>query len=290
MNTEHGVKEAKVAAVVVTYNRLDLLKECMCALKMQSYKNFDIVIINNGSTDGTTDYLSTQKDIIVINQDNCGGAGGFYTGMKYMFEKGYDALWMMDDDGIPDSKQLEVLVFESQKYELGFSNAIVINRNNHSETSDHEEYDKDKFEKMDVIFNKVCPFNGTLIWREVIERNGFIKKEMFIWGDEVEYLSRTIKNGFKVGTLTRAIHFHPEFKTTYYQVFPFIPKPRISLKPKPKDKLFFRNIGYLDANYKSHNIYRYLIYYLVRFKFHELAYFFKYYRMGFNNNFRDNLL
>ena len=119
----------KIVAVVVTFNRIADLKECLKALHNQSYKDFDIVVVNNGSTDGTRDYLDSQSDIITIHQDNLGGAGGFYAGMKYMFENGYDWLWMMDDDGIPDENQLKELL----KYgEIGnpVLNAIVVNKDN----------------------------------------------------------------------------------------------------------------------------------------------------------------
>jgi glycosyltransferase involved in cell wall biosynthesis len=47
----------KINCVIVTYNRLSLLKECISALKNQTYKINKIYIINNNSTDGTSDYL-----------------------------------------------------------------------------------------------------------------------------------------------------------------------------------------------------------------------------------------
>ena len=74
----------KVLNVIVTYNRLNDLKVCIENVKGQTYKNLDILVVNNGSTDGTTEYLAAQTDIKVINQNNLGGAGGFYAGMKYM--------------------------------------------------------------------------------------------------------------------------------------------------------------------------------------------------------------
>ena len=52
----------KVTAVVVTYNRLNLLKECVTALVGQSYKDMDILIVDNKSTDSTRDYLEHISD------------------------------------------------------------------------------------------------------------------------------------------------------------------------------------------------------------------------------------
>ena len=111
----------KVLNVIVTYNRLNDLKVCIENVKGQTYKNLDILVVNNGSTDGTTEYLAAQTDIKVINQNNLGGAGGFYAGMKYMMDNGYDWLWMMDDDGVPDSNQLETLLAFNKKNRICFS-------------------------------------------------------------------------------------------------------------------------------------------------------------------------
>ena len=71
----------KVCAVVVTYNRLNLLKKTIDALKAQSYVPLDILVVNNGSTDDTLLWLNTVDSIQIITQENSGGAGGFYTGI-----------------------------------------------------------------------------------------------------------------------------------------------------------------------------------------------------------------
>ncbi|MBR4624822.1 MAG: glycosyltransferase, partial [Alphaproteobacteria bacterium] len=58
--------EKSVGIVVVTFNRLALLKEVVESLRKQTYNDFQIVIINNGSTDDTLQWLEKQTDIITI--------------------------------------------------------------------------------------------------------------------------------------------------------------------------------------------------------------------------------
>lgn len=242
------IDKTKVAAVVVTYNRLTMLKECIDSLRTQTYKNFTIVIINNGSTDGTTEYLQTQTDLIVINQKNVGGAGGFHRGMKYMYDnKEFDALWMMDDDGLAAPDQLAKLIKYSRKYNSMYCNALVINRNNRDRLCSGRKYDSIALDKTEFIPDTMFPFNGTFVWRCVIERIGLIKKEMFIWGDEREYTARVKHAGYKIGTVTQARHYHPAFKGKTSNVIPFVSKWKVVLKPSPRDKIFYRNIGYIDS-------------------------------------------
>lgn len=62
----------KIIACVVTYNRLELLKQVIDGLRNQTRKIDEIVVINNGSTDGTGEWLQDQNDITTINQDNLG--------------------------------------------------------------------------------------------------------------------------------------------------------------------------------------------------------------------------
>ena len=104
----------KISCIIVTYNRLPLLQECIAAVKNQTQPVDSIYIIDNQSTDGTSDYLQTLKDdhsfIIVKLPENRGGAGGFSEGIRKAVMDGCDWVWVMDDDTIPSSTALEELV------------------------------------------------------------------------------------------------------------------------------------------------------------------------------------
>lgn len=284
------MENIKIAAIVVTYNRLGYLKECVAALRKQTYKNMDIVVVNNGSIDGTKEWLDGEKKLIRIDQENCGGAGGFYAGMKYGYDNGYDAVWMMDDDGLPDLNQLWELVRISYKHELDYANALLLNKDNPRQLCAGGEYNIEEYKRVEYLPGFVLPFNGTLIKRRVIEKVGFIKKEMFIWGDEREYTARVRANGFRIGTVVSAIHYHPLFKGDTRSVIPFCNKWKIVFKPSPCDKVFYRNLGYIDHIYGTKYFFKYLIYHVIRFRFIKLPYIIKYMRMGWNDDFKEKLI
>lgn len=280
-----------VACVVVTYNRLDCLKQCLQALRMQSRKTFDIIVVNNGSTDGTKDFLDSQKNIITIHQQNLGGAGGFYAGMKYMMEhEKYTHLWLMDDDGIPDEDELNNLLIGMDEHSLGYANALAIDVVSKSKTCAGENLEL--ISKESTLHGHLYPFNGALYKRSVIEKVGLIKKEMFIWGDEQEYMSRAVHSGIDLITVTKAIHYHPKEKGTWGFVFPLIKKYKVLLKPKHLSHFFYRNAGYFLNKYpenKKENI-RFVVAYFLRFLLHfeikELIKFIKYYIRGMRNDYR----
>jgi rhamnopyranosyl-N-acetylglucosaminyl-diphospho-decaprenol beta-1,3/1,4-galactofuranosyltransferase len=132
--------EEKIAAVVVTYNRRDLLGQCLDSLLGQSHPLDALYIVDNHSADGTYDSLLGRNLIGPIERpeggpvettravpapgfpgrhleihyirmpENTGGAGGFQEGMKRATEAGFDWLWLMDDDLLTAPGALEVLV------------------------------------------------------------------------------------------------------------------------------------------------------------------------------------
>lgn len=198
----------KTAAVIVTYNRKELLEENIKALLDQSEKLNKIFIIDNNSTDGTKSYLE-QKGYLknqtieyVRLEKNIGGAGGFSVGTKYAYEKGFDFICLMDDDGKPNDNDTiknlldaAVDIYNIEKRMM--INPLVIGNENtlsfglkNIQTVNEAVAMSNEGRIKDII----NPFNGTLISKELIESIGVPNKEFFIKGDEAEYMMRAIKN------------------------------------------------------------------------------------------------
>lgn len=114
-----------ICVVIVTWNRLEMLKACVAAVKTNA-SEADILVVDNASTDGTGEWLAAEPRINVLPLEvNTGGAGGFAAGMKWAFERGYRWMWIMDDDVVPLPGALDVVsrhesaadVIQAAKYE-----------------------------------------------------------------------------------------------------------------------------------------------------------------------------
>ncbi|MFY9636747.1 MAG: glycosyltransferase, partial [Cellulosimicrobium cellulans] len=92
----------QVAAVVVTYNRVDKLGRVLDSILAQTRPVDRLIVIDNASTDSTPQLLSVYDDdprVEIVRLDsNTGGAGGFSAGMERAYERGADWVWIMDDD------------------------------------------------------------------------------------------------------------------------------------------------------------------------------------------------
>lgn len=207
-------KNKKIIALIVTYNRKELLIESIDALLNQTYSVYKIIIIDNNSTDGTEKLFDA--DGIYCNSSikyyqlpkNCGGAGGFHEGFKIaMKDTKFDYLWIMDDDVIPDKDALENLIKDSRlltdKGEnfsyiassvYGLQNELMNVPVVLTTPEQEGSYpDWNKYLKFGLIKIEVATFVSLMIKRSAIEKIGLPIKEYFIWGDDSEYTQRLNK-------------------------------------------------------------------------------------------------
>lgn len=211
----------KVAAIIVTYNRKELLAECLAAVCSQEYKPAMVYLIDNASTDGTDDWVATNNydgkhgDIqfcYVRLPENIGGSGGFYTGLKMAHESDemFDAFWLMDDDGIADKAQLRQLVSHLDTHD--YLSPLVIAKEDPTRCAFYDmTVEEMKLKAVEGLYpNEASPFNGVLFSRKLVDIVGYPIKDMFIWGDEWNYHCRNIKAGFPPVIVVDAIHVHPK--------------------------------------------------------------------------------
>lgn len=108
----------RVTAVVVTWNRRELLAQSLAAILAQDPAPVQVIVVDNASTDGTSD-LVTQRfpDVRLLTcSENTGGAGGFALGIAAALEGPCDAIWLMDDDTIPQPGALAALTAARDTY------------------------------------------------------------------------------------------------------------------------------------------------------------------------------
>ncbi|MHB1043224.1 MAG: glycosyltransferase family 2 protein [Eubacteriales bacterium] len=203
-----------VAAIVVTYNRKKLLLECLNAIIAQACPVNKIILIDNASTDGTTELLKEKGffDNFLIDYvkmpENTGGAGGFHEGVKRGYEGGYEWLWLMDDDTIATSTALSFLLDALRKFENEQSPVILASKVIWKDGSIHPmNMPTIKVSDSELLLNaaekKVVSIRSTsfvslLLHRHCIEYYGLPIADYFIWNDDVEFTARILKNGFGV--------------------------------------------------------------------------------------------
>lgn len=215
-----------LAAVIVTYNRKNLLGENIRMLLKQTRPFDKIFIVDNCSTDGTVEYLREQgwmddpRFVYVKTHANIGGAGGFYTGTKAAFEAGADYIVLMDDDGAAaDKRTFEILFREAQRLYAEnpklFVNSLVRQGDllSFKMSSMYTVAEALEAAENGILMNEANPFNGTLVSRELVAEIGYPNPDFFIKGDEVNYKDRAFAAGATVATVVESNYIHPRPET-----------------------------------------------------------------------------
>jgi rhamnopyranosyl-N-acetylglucosaminyl-diphospho-decaprenol beta-1,3/1,4-galactofuranosyltransferase len=216
----------KILAAVVTHNRRELLERCIDYLERQTRASDEVLVIDNASTDGTATMLRN-RGITFITQENCGSAGGWSRSIEYGLGNGFDAVWLMDDDGYPHEEALAALEV-AMKPEVACASSVVLRE----DMPTHFVFpfallDRRGFpviiaaprklatleELRKMAANGTYPFaylfNGALISLEAVKKIGNVNKEFYLSGEEVDYLFRLRSTGQVISVL-KAVQFHPD--------------------------------------------------------------------------------
>lgn len=259
------MSNCKIAAVIVTYNRKKLLEQNITAILSQNVLVDKIIIIDNHSNDGTEEYIKTLfKDQLKIFQyifldSNIGGAGGFETGVRIAYNEGFDLIWLMDDDGRPgDHKTLESLLIKIKKMGLDkkqfIINSLVLFNELELSFGLFSEFDKKddilKKSKSGIISDRVNPFNGTLISRELVSTIGYPDGRFFIKGDETDYIIRAKRAKAFIGTDVESLYFHPKPFNKYL----LLGNLKINIETEEPWKEYYRMRNYIYMKKRDQGI------------------------------------
>jgi rhamnopyranosyl-N-acetylglucosaminyl-diphospho-decaprenol beta-1,3/1,4-galactofuranosyltransferase len=211
----------KVVAVILTYNRLSLLKKCVDSVRNQCYPPDLIIVVDNASTDGTGEWLNSESIITHTLQSNIGASGGFSECLKISYQYGADWIWLMDDDTIAQKDTLEKLMnqlhqLEAFQKDLGFlcSDVRWIDGSPHAMNLTYALDDKRILSKLPLSTKATVPlvqfgtFVSVLISSKAVEKVGLPIKEYFIWNDDIEYTRRMIANGFAGIAVKESVAIH----------------------------------------------------------------------------------
>ncbi|SFQ27857.1 Glycosyltransferase, GT2 family [Butyrivibrio proteoclasticus] len=194
----------EVCAVVVTYNRKALVENCINGILAQRDAKCDIIVIDNGSTDGTEDLFREKYDLDNIRYfnlgENLGCAAGTSRGIKEAVLANYKYIWVMDDDVIPNEDTLYELLKADEELNgyWGILSSAAYWTDGSICESNRQKKTLFKFMKDDDYnkrFVRVCMVSlaSMFIKAKVVKEVGLPLSEYFIYTEDYEFCSRVGK-------------------------------------------------------------------------------------------------
>ncbi len=198
----------RVVAVVVTWNRRDLLVESLAALTAQTLAPVEIVVVDNASTDGTAELLSSDYPHlqVVHLSANTGGAGGFAAGIERALTSDPDLVWLLDDDTVPTATAAEHLVTAWSTYPGPDRPRVLASRVVWTDGRDHPMntprtrpgVSADELraaETVGCLPIRSASFVSIMCDAATVRERGLPVADYFLWNDDFEYSTRLIRGG-----------------------------------------------------------------------------------------------
>ncbi|WP_030173625.1 glycosyltransferase, partial [Spirillospora albida] len=196
--------EPLVAAVVVTYNRRDLLVESLSALEGQTRRPDMTIVVDNASTDGTRDLVRGRfpdADLVALHT-NIGGAGGFAAGIARALNLNATLIWLLDDDTVPEPGALAALL--RARARSSEPPALVASRVTWTDGRDHpmntprakpgaSRAERAAAEAIGCIPVRSASFVSVLVDASVVRECGLPMADYFLWNDDFEFTTRVLR-------------------------------------------------------------------------------------------------
>lgn len=218
------MKEPLVSIVIVNWNGKKLLMDCINSLSKISYKNYELVISDNGSVDGSIEYINNlkkkgKKIVLVENGKNLGFADGNNTGVK---KANGELILFLNNDTFLDKNFLSILVDDLLNHpEYAAVQPKILSYPNKSTVDSagsfflntgflyhfgHNKKDQKKYDVPHEIFSMkgAC----MLFRKKVLDKTGVFDGDYFAYFEETDLCIRTLLSGFKLGYTPKSKIYH----------------------------------------------------------------------------------
>jgi rhamnopyranosyl-N-acetylglucosaminyl-diphospho-decaprenol beta-1,3/1,4-galactofuranosyltransferase len=196
--------QPRVTAVVVTYNRRDLLLEALAAVAAQSRAPDAVIVVDNASTDGTAAAVRARFPAVRLAEltSNTGGAGGFAYGMSLALADGAGLIWLMDDDTVPEPDALRALLAARDRHPgppvLVASRVVWTDGRAHPMNTPRAKPFVSKAERLAAEAVGCTPvrsasFVSILVEAEACRVRGLPQADYFLWNDDFEFTTRLLR-------------------------------------------------------------------------------------------------
>ncbi len=204
------MNQPSVVAVVVTWNRRDLLVESLTALESQTHRPRQVVVVDNASTDDTAELLArdwSHLQLVHLTR-NTGGAGGFAAGIEQALTHDPDLVWLLDDDTVPTETAAEHLVgaWTSYAERHGERPRVLASRVVWTDGRDHPmntprrkpgatPAELQAAAGVGAMPIRSASFVSVMCDVAVVRERGLPVADYFLWNDDFEYTTRLIRGG-----------------------------------------------------------------------------------------------
>lgn len=217
----------RVTAIILNWNGMRDTLECIESVKNLDYPDVRILVVDNGSTDGSPSVIRDRYPSVTLlqNKENIGFAGGNNLGMGKALEMGADYLWLLNNDTVLEKGTLGRLVTAIlDRPEVGLASPYIYYHGTPDRIQfcgSYIDWDRNRIVKLEE--GDFIPGNGEnislwgtalLVKRSVVEKVGFLNEKYFAYHEDEEYCMRAALAGIRCVVVPESRIFHKNSRST----------------------------------------------------------------------------
>lgn len=214
----------KIACVVCNYNKKDYVLMCVSSLLDQTYTGIDVIVVDNASDDGSAEALRDnygKKILVIENDENLGGSGGFNRGLRYVLEKDYKYVVLIDNDVRVAQDAIDIMYKYMESHtDVGILGAKILQMKHEDTVQDlggsitddflmkgnfYGYIDKNLPDEMDCNYISTCTAMARV---DAVRKFGLMPEDNFIYWDDVEWSKKCQLSGYRTVAIGNARVWH----------------------------------------------------------------------------------
>lgn len=225
------VSSPKVFVIILNYNGIETLEECLNSVFKSNYNNFEVVVVDNDSKDGSFEIAKQNfaRAYFIKNSANVGFAQGNNVGIRFALEKFADMIFLLNNDAVVKPTTLTTLVKEAVKYpDAGILSPLILDGNLNIWFAGG----KIDWKKMRTLHiqdkSKDLPYESEylsgcaiIIKKEVFKKIGLFDERYFLYYEDADFSLRARKNGYKllITPQAQAVHYEKSSSNNNHKIY-----------------------------------------------------------------------
>lgn len=214
--------------VICNFNKVDYLKGCLETLYKSNFENlsYDVIVVDNASTDKSPDFVRENYPQIILleNETNTGGSGGFDRGIRYAIQKEYSYVVLLDNDILLEENTIlnlyKYIIANPKVGAVGSKICTMDNPDILQEMGSFIDFEdkfnmrlsykshKDNSSLPEIVVCDYVPACCMITTKEVLKEVGSFNTEHFIYWDDMDWCTRVKKANYEIHAINSSRVFH----------------------------------------------------------------------------------
>ncbi|HDP9340276.1 TPA: glycosyltransferase [Escherichia coli] len=244
----------RVSIIIISYNHEQFIEKAIESVLFQTYKDIELIIVDNNSSDNTREILNQYKDVynikVIYLENNTGITGGINEGLKYVSGE-FVSFFASDDIMVSNRIELQVNALRKEPEAIAcFGNMLRINSDGSINKRGLLPMVGFKWWALnDILTNRICLYSPTQLYRANIFTSDSINFPTEVRVEDIWLYFKLLNTGYKFITIPYLLTMYRVHDNNTHKRYKMMMQEKIKILNDYKNEAFYKkalNFIYLE--------------------------------------------